>query len=228
MFRYPLVPWILLSAAATAQVAMGVQRISPQMVRGQAPPHRVDYKDYRACGLTSFYSMCLILGLEVDFNSVRDLLRPAADGANSLAELSEAARAVGLTPVVAELPVEREVLRMVPGPAILHTKRLEGQPRGSHFLVYLGETASGAFSVLDPPYPPETVDWDRLSKLWTGFVLIPARNDTEAQAIKEALRAQTLKWWTDPGLWSAGALGIALAWVGSRGWQVRGSNRKQQ
>lgn len=171
--------------------------------------HKIDPKEYRACGVTTLYIACQIIGVQADLPTIRASVQPAEDGSSSLEELHDAMRALGLFPVAAKLRIDHDSLSALPSPAIIHARTLEGQPGGNHFVVYLGHTGKGTVVLLDPPKTPEEVTEDRFLKLWTGYVLVPCRTKGEAATVTASLES-AWDWWSEPLFWSFCVLIIVL------------------
>jgi ABC-type bacteriocin/lantibiotic exporter with double-glycine peptidase domain len=177
----------------------------------EEPVPKIDPAEYRACGVNSLYVVCHIFGVETDLQTVERLVGPKSDGTSSFAELDAAARGLGLQPVAAKLAPEQ--ISLVPAPAILHVRRLQGQPHGNHFLVFLGRTEEGDAVLLDPPDGPVAVSGSRFERLWTGNVLIPCKTKADASALRASLSGSAWVWWAEPSLWSACVITGLLLWA---------------
>src|SRR5689334_17134288 len=67
----------------------------------QAPSHEaIRASDYSSCGLDSFYLICRLRHMQVDWDEAKRLLGPPdADGMHSFADIVRASSAIGLSSV---------------------------------------------------------------------------------------------------------------------------------
>src|SRR5947209_1869590 len=76
----------------------------------------VEPSDYGPCGLNSFFLVCRLLDVPVEWDEAKTLLGPATEeGTHSFAQIARAAEAVGLYPVGLKADAAR--LGQLPMPA---------------------------------------------------------------------------------------------------------------
>lgn len=121
------------------------------------------------CGLNALFVLLRFEGRPVSLARLGSALPSPVPGGYSMAELSEAARSLGL---------ELEGVRFTKGdkpidrPAIA----LVRDGRGGHFVVLRPVGTTGTMvQVIAPPRVPWITDYDRLvaSRPWTGLILLP-------------------------------------------------------
>ncbi|MFO0842731.1 MAG: cysteine peptidase family C39 domain-containing protein [Gemmataceae bacterium] len=141
----------------------------------------VNPDDFDPCGLTSFFLSCRLMGIPLEWERAKELIGPTAeDGTHSFEDIARAARDVGLHPV--GLHARLEALSDLPMPAIVHVRdpRRPGHP--PHLLVFLRRSAEGVI-LLDPPMPAYILPEADFANVWSGNVLVFARDAEEAEAL---------------------------------------------
>ncbi|MGC8643672.1 MAG: cysteine peptidase family C39 domain-containing protein [Isosphaeraceae bacterium] len=122
------------------------------------------------CGVNALFVLLHFEGHPVPYDRLESALPPRRPDGYSMAELSAAARALGLPLdgvkfVKGDKPLDR--------PAIA----LFQNARGDHFAVLRPVGTTGTMvQVIDPPHVPAIMDYDRIlgSKGWTGRILLPS------------------------------------------------------
>jgi hypothetical protein len=170
-------------------------------------------EDYESCGLNSLFLTCQLKGVEVELGDLRQLLgSPAADGAHSFAQLSDAAAALGLFPL--GLKATNEELAKLPMPAIVQVRYRYGQET-PHLLVLLKCNSDGVY-LLDAPHPHLFDTWQSFEATWTGNVLVFTGSAEEQQGLRERFEApNTIR----AIVWTSFGAGIALVTCGIL-WQL--------
>jgi Peptidase C39 family len=123
------------------------------------------------CGVNALYLLLQLEGNAVTLQKIDALLPPRRPDGYSMAELSGAARSLGLNlDGIRFGKGDRALTR----PAIAFLKR----GKNGHFAVLRPVGTTGTMvQIIDPPSPPWIADYDRIfaAKPWTGRILV-ARN----------------------------------------------------
>jgi hypothetical protein len=134
-----------------------------------APPVQNIAQPFNDCGAHALYLLLRLRGHGVGMERVLDALPNRHPDGYSMAELTQAAGALGV-------PLEGRRIR--PGdfpldrPVIAY---LENRQR-SHYVVLRPVGRTGTMvQLLDPPFDPRVLDYDQLRKFpeWTGKALVP-------------------------------------------------------
>lgn len=144
--------------------------------------------DHNACGVNSLFAACVYTGIDIEFDAVEELVQPSADGTSSLADLQRAAEEAGFHPVAAHLTVSD--LEAIPYPAIAHMRTRGVDSAGSHFVLFLDNTAQGML-LLDVPSMPALRDHDWLGAHWTGDTLLLTQSDAAAESVRKQLAGRS-------------------------------------
>lgn len=133
----------------------------------------------RDCGSNSLFLLLRLQGLDISLDQVKRRLGPLPPGGYSVSELVSASDSLGLELEALEYKhgkprAEKNLIVYLLG------------ARGGHFAVLnpVGTTGS-MVQLIDPPYPPRIVDWERLltAKEWTGIVIAPKPRSSSALGI---------------------------------------------
>lgn len=173
----------------------------------------VSWDDYVPCALTTTYLVCKIREIPVDWNQLRTLLGPMDEnGTHSFNDICRAAKQLGLTPI--PLEVDKLTLHDLPMPVIAQIRVSTAPSSKTHFLLILRRESDGVM-VLDPPLQARFLPDNHFKHFWTGRVLVFARDEVEANHIRN--KAQTwhpsrLLFW----LWISGGIALLSGALGSR------------
>ncbi len=151
-------------------------------------------EDYRACGLTSFYTVCQLHKVELTWREAQEILGPPHDGGyHSFADIEEAGRKVGL--VSRGLRLHPSDAARIPTPAVVQSKFAYGKPE-PHLLVLSRATPEGVF-LLDPPYPQFFLSWDDFQRVWTGNALLmqPQEHEGALEDYVQSLKPSAARYW---------------------------------
>ena len=173
--------------------------------------------DYASCGQNSFFLICRLLDIPLQWDEAKDLLGPAdADGTHSFQDLTQAAKAKGLHPVGLKTDLPR--LSDLPMPAIVHVRDPRRNDQPPHLLVLLRCEADRVI-LLDPPMPAYYLSAEDFKSVWSGNVLLFARDAGEARRLRWGSLSSLAR---TPLFVAAGAFGLlALGWAGVRQLRVR-------
>jgi ABC-type bacteriocin/lantibiotic exporter with double-glycine peptidase domain len=161
----------------------------------------VDFQKYKACGVCALYECARIRGNTATLEQLYEILHPANDGTNTLAELAIAAERIGFLPIATKLSYQG--LLSMPTPSIVHVREVVGEADGNHFVVYLGATGRGHPVILDAPAGPNTMSQAVFRGRWTGNALILCESQDEASRVLSLLSSPP---WTNMQTWSVLAL----------------------
>jgi ABC-type bacteriocin/lantibiotic exporter with double-glycine peptidase domain len=145
-------------------------------IGGFPSEEQIHLEDYVPCGITSLYLVSRLNDIPATYDEITALVGPVSqDGTHSFADLSKAAEQLGLHPV--GLRANRSVLGSLPLPAILHVRDLRGPKEKPHLVVLLRVESDGVV-LLDPPTPAYFLADKEFNPVWTGSILVFARNET--------------------------------------------------
>ena len=129
-------------------------------------------KDSRTpdCGVNALSILLRLDGRPATLDRITSALPERHPSGYSMAELSDAAKRLGLRLegvrlTKAETPLDRPAIAFL------------NDARGGHFAVLRPVGTTGTLvQVIDPPHPPWITDYDRIlaARPWTGKVLVPA------------------------------------------------------
>lgn len=122
------------------------------------------------CGVNALFLLLRLEGRPIPLDRLESVLPPHSADGYSMAELSAAARSLGLSLdgvkfAKGDKPLDR--------PAIAFFQ----DARGGHFAVLRPVGTTGTMvQVIDPPRVPMIIDYDRILSLkgWTGRILLPS------------------------------------------------------
>lgn len=172
----------------------------------------VQTSDYAPCGLNSFFLVCRLLDVPLQWDEARELLGSAdSEGMHTFAQIARASDAVGLFPI--GLQTNLKGLQQLPMPAILQVRDPSRARHPPHFLVLVAFEAGQAI-LLDPPGPEYTLYSAELDSVWTGNVLVFPRSGQEADELRSG--AWTTLYFRAGILSSLIILGLALGILGKR------------
>ncbi len=167
-----------------------------------------EYLDH-GCGIASLCAAARLLGREVTFADVCGLLKQE-DRPRHLRELSDAARALGLT--TKPMRWKRGQQLSFPTPAILHLCPARGNAPG-HFIVG-AVGVHGVIQVIDCPFAPTWVSETELWDYWDGVALYLATQPSDLSGL-ETHRS----WWTILAALGLGANSLAIClWLIASVW----------
>lgn len=158
---------------------IGFQTAAGDVIKDDRKPGFVDIP----CGVSALFSLCRLEGNAVILTSVSKALPDHGIAGHSLAELKQAADALGL-PLngvrieSTDWPLDR--------PALVH---LDRKPHG-HFVVIRPVGHSGRLvQIIDGVDEPEVVEVVRLftSPEWTGAALVPLRGRATSRVVHLAI-----------------------------------------
>ena len=142
----------------------------------------VNSADYAPCGLNSFYLVCRLLDAPVEWQRAKELLGDAGpDGMHSFQDIARAGEAVRLYPVGLKTEVAR--LADLPVPAIVHVRDPRRANNPPHLLVLLRCDPESVI-LLDPPMPAYSLPVEDFAKVWTGHILVFARDQPSAWRLR--------------------------------------------
>src|SRR6266849_3511872 len=101
-------------------------------------------EDYASCGQTSLYLVCLIQGMDVEWERVKNVVGPPDNnGYQTFEDLSKAAAQLGLHAV--GLHTNRAGVTDLPMPAIIQVRDPQETHARAHLVVLLRSTLDGVY-----------------------------------------------------------------------------------
>ncbi len=126
-----------------------------------------------SCGPSALAVAGALNGRQIDDAALREAFRGRVGGVHSLAEIADAARALGLCVRLVRLNASSDPLARLP--VIVCLKRRDDAREADHFIVLYGEKDQSS-QVLDYPHAPHFVARAGLAELWNGTGLYVARS----------------------------------------------------
>lgn len=143
----------------------------------------VKLSDYTIpCGLNSFYSICRLLDVSIEWESAKNLLgQTMPDGTHSFEQIANAANSLGLHPIGLKSSIER--IYELPMPAIVHVRDLRRPNSPTHLLVLVSADETSVI-LLDPPGSAYSLPLTQFESVWTGNILVFAQSELQLQELR--------------------------------------------
>jgi hypothetical protein len=178
----------------------------------------IDSANYGPCGLTSFFLVCRLRDVPVDWKTANALLGPPSqEGTHSFEEIARAAEQVGLYPI--GVTTDAGHLGDLPMPAIVQVLDPRRANTPAH-LVVLAAANSANVIIVDPPGPPFSLPVERFAEVWTRNILLFVRTEKERDEISHGAWRTTIWRFAMIGAAGTGFAAFAALMIRVHGWTL--------